>query len=310
MTDISECMRDGYSTAGSAGGGLGAISRLSDRFDIASWPGKGTAVSARFFHGGAPKLPHPALWGGLCLPMRGESVSGDGWAAVPHEGNLTILLADGLGHGPSAAEAARAATGLFSRRYALPLEELAGRLHDALRPTRGAAIAVSRLIPAMRRVEFIGIGNVAGTLIAGGQARKMLSHNGTAGHNAPKIQSFRYDYTGVALVLLHSDGLATSWSLERYPGLAVHDPALIAGILYRDYCRGRDDVMVVAMGAARELGHTRPAHRAGDGYCHRAPARQTYRRAAWFRRPGPDPHRHRRLGNRPQCTRPRRRRTN
>jgi anti-sigma regulatory factor (Ser/Thr protein kinase) len=38
MADLQACMRDGYSTAGSAGEGLGAVSRLADDFDVHTQP--------------------------------------------------------------------------------------------------------------------------------------------------------------------------------------------------------------------------------------------------------------------------------
>jgi hypothetical protein len=52
---------------------------------------------------------------------------------------------------------------------------------------------------------------------------------------------------------MHSDGLATQWQLDRYLGLASRHPGLVAGVLYRDFKRDRDDVTVVAIrdGGAR-----------------------------------------------------------
>jgi hypothetical protein len=44
---------------------------------------------------------------------------------------------------------------------------------------------------------------------------------------------------------MHSDGLGTQWRLERYPGLIQKHPSLIAGVLYRDFNRERDDVTVL-----------------------------------------------------------------
>jgi hypothetical protein len=35
--------------------------------------------------------------------------------------------------------------------------------------------------------------------------------------------------------------------MEQYPGLITRHPALVAGMLYRDFRRGRDDVTVVAV---------------------------------------------------------------
>src|SRR5688572_2926833 len=44
ISDLPSCMRDGHSTAGTVGGGLGALSRLSDFFEIYTEPGRGTVV--------------------------------------------------------------------------------------------------------------------------------------------------------------------------------------------------------------------------------------------------------------------------
>src|SRR5215471_18095728 len=50
MPDVTKCMADGYSTAGSPGTGLGALSRLSDVFDIFSEPEKGTVMVSRVWN--------------------------------------------------------------------------------------------------------------------------------------------------------------------------------------------------------------------------------------------------------------------
>ena len=44
---------------------------------------------------------------------------------------------------------------------------------------------------------------------------------------------------------MYSDGLASHWDLAPYPGLRTRDPSVIAGVLYRDFSRRRDDVTVV-----------------------------------------------------------------
>jgi hypothetical protein len=77
----------------------------------------------------------------------------------------------------------------------------------------------------------------------------MVSHNGTVGHQMRRVQEFVYPWPAEALVILHSDGLATQWRL--LPGLAARDPALIAAILYRDFRRGRDDVTVLVARRSR-----------------------------------------------------------
>ena len=81
----------------------------------------------------------------------------------------------------------------------------------------------------------------------------MVSHNGTVGYIMRKVQSIDYPWTDDSLLLMHSDGLATHWNLGRYPGLCQREPSLIAGVLYRDHKRGRDDVTVVVARQVREI---------------------------------------------------------
>lgn len=251
--NLRESLRDGHSTGGSAGTGLGAVRRQSHLFDIASWPGLGTAVLARL-QNGTPKLaagaPVAALWGAVVLPMPGEEACGDAYCARANEGGRTILVADGLGHGPQAAQAADEAVRIFRRHEADEPEAIIAALHAGLRHTRGAAVAVSRIDLARGILAFAGVGNIAGTVITAGQVKKMVSHAGTAGHVARRIQTFEYPFAAESLLVMHSDGLGSSWSLDRYPGLVGAHPTLIAAVLYRDFTRGRDDVTVlVATGA-------------------------------------------------------------
>jgi anti-sigma regulatory factor (Ser/Thr protein kinase) len=247
MPDVERCLKDGYSTAGSPGTGLGAIARQSEFFDLFSRPGSGTAALARLHKGRrkAQSASHGCAFGAVSVAKAGEEVSGDGWSARVHADGFTLMVVDGLGHGPFAAEAAFAATEIFAKNHSAAPAEILERIHGVLRSTRGAAVSVARLDRERGQVRFAGIGNVSGTLIAGATARKMVSHNGTAGHAVKRIQEFTYEFTGRPVVILCSDGLGTSWSLDRYPGLVSRHPALVAAVLYRDFTRGRDDVTVL-----------------------------------------------------------------
>jgi hypothetical protein len=115
-------------------------------------------------------------------------------------------------------------------------------------------VAVARIDEAARTVRYVGVGNICGVLVTAAGARHMVSHNGTAGHIAPRIREFTYDFTGNPLVILHSDGLTGRWDLAAYPGLASQHPSLIAGVLLRDHRRARDDASVVAMRPALRVG--------------------------------------------------------
>jgi anti-sigma regulatory factor (Ser/Thr protein kinase) len=242
MVDVEACVADGYSTGGTRGEGLGAVRRQADLFEVYSRPGLGTAILVRLTTGRKP-VQTPS-WASIGLPYTGEILSGDGWRVRRDEGTPTLMVVDGLGHGMFAHEASKAALEAFDKHGYKALSEVLEYVHGALRATRGAAVSLARVHPA--RVEFAGVGNVAGVFAAGGASRKMISHNGTLGHVAKRFQAFDYPTPAPPLVVLHSDGLGSSWTFDKYPGLSVCDPALVAGVLYRDFNRGRDDVTVLA----------------------------------------------------------------
>jgi hypothetical protein len=70
---------------------------------------------------------------------------------------------------------------------------------------------------------------------------------GTLGQGTLKAREFTYAFAPGALLVLHSDGLASHWSLEAYPGLFFRHPSLVAAVLYRDHSRKRDDVTVLVV---------------------------------------------------------------
>ncbi len=246
MANVQACLVDGYSSAGTPGHGLGAVVRQSSFVDIASWPGVGTGVLARVT-AGKPRSDKPsshAAWGAVSVAMPGESICGDSWSVANQAVGRTLLVADGLGHGPDAAEAAVEAVRLFHRFGGHQVPTLLDYVHGGLRSTRGAAVSIARFDAATRKIIFSGIGNVAGVLVSQGKLRRMVSMAGTAGHVARKIQAFDYPFES-GLVILHSDGLQTNWTLDRYSGLEGCHPTLIAGVLYRDLTRRRDDATVL-----------------------------------------------------------------
>jgi anti-sigma regulatory factor (Ser/Thr protein kinase) len=249
MSDVGRCLSDGYSTAGSLGTGLGSIARLSSEHAIYSQPEGGTAVWARLH--AKPDLPArpdggPAI-GAVSVPAPGEVECGDDWAMVRRQGQILLMVVDGLGHGPQAAEAAGAALEVFRGLKTAEPVELIESAHAALRSTRGAALAIAGIDPTAGRIRYAGIGNISGVVVDGqdGRTTSMISHNGTVGHVVRKIQAFDYPWAADSLLVMHSDGLATRWDLNRYPGLTSRPPGLVAGILYRDFKRGRDDATVV-----------------------------------------------------------------
>jgi anti-sigma regulatory factor (Ser/Thr protein kinase) len=254
MRDVNKCLRDGYSTAGSLGTGLGAITRLASFWDIYSVEGQGTALLIRLTKASEyqavslPAAPSQSLRfevGGICLPTSGEQVSGDGWGVEQQGSRCLIMVSDGLGHGQLAAEASWEAQRILHDHWSYGPAALLEAIHASLRKTRGAAVALAEIDADRQHVVFAGVGNIAARIIMAEKTQHLVSSNGIVGHHIRKIQTFTYPWLADALLIMHSDGLLTRWDLDAYPGLKARYPSLIAGVLFRHFARGRDDVTVV-----------------------------------------------------------------
>jgi anti-sigma regulatory factor (Ser/Thr protein kinase) len=247
IADLDACLRDGMSTAGTAGTGLGALRRLSSEFDVYSTPGNGALFFMRLWRDeAAPGLCRVDI-GALTVPLAGEDECGDGWGVACDPAGATLMAADGLGHGPQAAAAAQAAIEQLRRLPGSEPGPLVEAAHEALRSTRGAALAAARIDFENDVIRFAGIGNIGAYVIDGDTRRALVSHNGIVGHNMRKVQEFSAPCPPGALVILHSDGIQTQWDLDRYPGLLARSPVLVAAMLMRDFIRRRDDAMVLVV---------------------------------------------------------------
>ena len=251
ISDIERSLQPGFSTASTPGLGLASVKNLSQQFDIYSVPGKGTVVSAIVGpRAGAQQAPLRSSTAVLSTPLPSEVLNGDSWAIAHHPDQDIFLVVDGLGHGLYASEAAGVAVDLFIRMNAsgpphTPIE-LIQHLHTGMRGTRGAAIAIVALDRARRRAFCCGVGNISCSLHSrDGRSQSLVSHNGTIGYQMPRVHQFEYTCLPGTLLVMHSDGIATHWAFSKYEHLPTHAPATIAGLLYRDAWRGRDDATIL-----------------------------------------------------------------
>jgi anti-sigma regulatory factor (Ser/Thr protein kinase) len=244
--DTGMAMRDGHSTSGTLGIGLGAIRRLADFCDLYSVPGHGTALVARFWPDRQPVAISEA---GLIRPITGEIECGDNFGAVRDGGVLTGVLCDGLGHGPlaasAAAEAVAAVLETVRQDGGSEPAALVERAHRRMSHTRGGAIGVVRITG--EAATFAGLGNITATLLANGSRKNMLSVPGIVGHQARTIRQYAYDVAPGTSVVLHSDGISARWEAAALPGLAARDPLVVAAVLLAEAGIHRDDAGVLVL---------------------------------------------------------------
>lgn len=254
MPSVARSMEDGYSTGqGSPGTGLGAIRRQASSFEMHSAVPGGTICVARVRrtqeraeHVKALEARHYAF-GAICVPIHGESVCGDAWSVALDDTTATVLVADGLGHGPHAAAASQSALDEFAADAADDLRHLVERTHARLQTTRGAAICALRIDGENQTVSCAGAGNVVARIVSGVFDRSMVTQHGTAGVQIRKPDQSTLQMPQHGVTIVHSDGLASRWDTAPILPVLERDPTLAAAILYRNFSRGRDDATVVVI---------------------------------------------------------------
>jgi anti-sigma regulatory factor (Ser/Thr protein kinase) len=241
IVDVSKAFDDGFSTGGTAGQGLGAIRRIADACSMYSLAQKGTVLWIRILETAPADVSH----GVVNIPMKGESVCGDSFLALPGLSRSLYMVVDGLGHGAYAAEAAAEAVATVGACAGESPTEIVTRAHDALKKTRGAAMSVAVVDHQRKIVTYSGIGNISALIVNATANRNMISQNGTLGAVLPRVQEYTYPIDDRSLLLMYSDGISTRCSLAGYPGLQSRPLGLVAGVLYRDFSRRRDDATVL-----------------------------------------------------------------
>jgi hypothetical protein len=113
-------------------------------------------------------------------------------------------------------------------------------------------VTVVRLRPAPDgegdELLVVGVGNVAAAVVSpDGSVRRTLIGQGTAGLAVRTPVQTRTPVPGGSVVVMHTDGLMTSWDLKDRPGAVGASPAVLAGVLLRDHERGSDDTGIVVV---------------------------------------------------------------
>ncbi|APG48975.1 ATP-binding protein [Phaeobacter porticola] len=253
---LDKMMRDGVSSESSAGLGLGAMQRLSDRFDIYSNSEEGTVVACEFQV--TPYQPPVMDVAGLLVTHPSETCCGDAWdmacvtrTTVP-DGRLDVILCDGLGHGRRAADASEEVLRGFARKSGRSPAAALSDISVDIAATRGAVAACVAVAASGRRMSYASVGNIATIRTRLGETKRFATRDGRLGAARVSPFSDEIDLIPGDVVILHSDGLVTLRDLHEKPALLMRSALLIAGKLMAENFRGRDDAGLAVIKIAKE----------------------------------------------------------
>lgn len=271
--NLDRAVRDGVSTSGGLGAGLGAIRRLMDEFDVYSTvraTGRltlsqqrrtthGTALVARKWLPGTEhekRLPNTAAHeaqlaetaqriGVWSRPRPHEISNGDAYFIRTRGERTLYAVVDGLGHGDGAKNASGVALDSLDEWRGERLDDVFRAAHDALRATRGAVMSAVVIDAAEQSFEYAGVGNVLVRVFNAPERITPIPTNGTLGARLGQVRVSKHRWANGATCVMASDGVSASWEMDAYPGLLQRSPQLLAGILMRDYGRNTDDATVL-----------------------------------------------------------------
>lgn len=168
---------------------------------------------------------------------------GDMAASWTTETGVLLAIADGLGHGTDAAQAAEAAIAYVGTHRSQPLPDLFQGLHRALASTRGAAVAIAVIAPSLGRLTYAAIGNTRAALI-GWQVQRLDAMPGIVGAGSRRVTPLTLPCRPGDTLALWTDGLADRLSFDGLDPGASDTEALALDLLHRN-SKGTDDSCVV-----------------------------------------------------------------
>lgn len=244
IAEPARAMRERVRSPVGLGHGLGGAARLSDELDLDVRTGEGTHIRARKLAGPVAYRSELAI---LARPAEGEIVCGDD-ATFARLGDDRVLLAllDGVGHGPQARDASRAAVEVLHRRPDGAPEELLRECDETLAATRGAAMSVLRFDPRARSFEHACLGDITTRIarLPRGEHR-FACRAGIVGRRVPfekKVRTERAAKRERDVLIAHTDGIRADWELP--PELALQHPLVTADYLLHHCARADDDALV------------------------------------------------------------------
>jgi hypothetical protein len=184
--------------------------------------------------------------GGFSRPYKGLSICGDSFVIEEREGGETLAaVIDGLGHGYESSVAAGRAVEVIHEHSNLSVGPLLMRLHQELRPTRGAAVGLMK-IAEDGRGEFCGIGNIEVQAL-NGTPPSVFCLAGIVGHNMRTSKVMPVSMKPGDIYCLMSDGISTRGNLKAcLPG----PPETVARRIVEHWGKDHDDAtaLILAFG--------------------------------------------------------------
>jgi anti-sigma regulatory factor (Ser/Thr protein kinase) len=249
VSDPSAALRCEVSNPAGLGAGLRAVVNLSDEVDFDVRWGEGTCIVARKFASPVRRRREVGIVG---RHHPRERLSGDHAVIRRHGDELFLALADGLGHGPLARQAAMAATRTALEEGSRSLSEVLQSCHEQLSDERGAVLVLARIDETRGRAQLAGVGNAMVRVCTPHSERRYTglsatlgAGNSSAGNKLGRIREETQELQRWDALVLHSDGLSSRASFAPEAAAVDQHPVVAAQRLMERFAVPNDDALVL-----------------------------------------------------------------
>jgi negative regulator of sigma-B (phosphoserine phosphatase) len=196
---------------------------------------------------GSPPL---IRWGVATRPCPGETVSGDLHVVRPFPDGVLVAVIDGLGHGDSAAVAAKAVSAALESHAHEPPISLLRRCHEGSKHTRGAVMSIASFNAPTSTMTWIGVGNVEGMLLrsdaigrtTGPRDEGLITRGGVVGYQIPALRETEISVNRDDTLILATDGLSAGFMDDLTLG---DPPQQMADRILERHGKTTDDALVL-----------------------------------------------------------------
>ncbi|WP_148863838.1 SpoIIE family protein phosphatase [Marinobacter fonticola] len=168
-------------------------------------------------------------------------VCGDAGLINAVDEDLFIALIDGLGHGQAAHDVASRAKKYLSQAYRkLNLVDVMQGLHEHLRRSLGAVVALCRIDASTGMLQYVGVGNISVKIYAPNPIT-FVPRDGIVGYIMSRPREETLILSPGTVLVLHSDGLPAHLDLSEALRPDESSAQQMAERLLRDYGKEDDD---------------------------------------------------------------------
>ena len=264
IKDINEIMKNGVSSKGTLGGGIGAIKRLMDSFEIFSNYDSSNYISVvesnhpwldsigtliilkKWIYSPSNLLENDIKFSILSRPYPGMGVNGDDYYVKKFKDRCIFSVIDGLGHGLEAHLVSKLVSKIINENTHKSIDDILITINTEISDTRGAVAAILLIDTIKKEFQYSAVGNIEFRYILHGKTERFISTNGILGASSiNKVRVHRKSYEKNAIITMCSDGIQNKWDSASYSGKDLSNPSVFARSVLKDFGKMNDDATVL-----------------------------------------------------------------